>query len=156
MPKYVLSLLVKPKLKNLLSVLLYRLPRFRGKGQNQHVATFWRHKSIEIDRLTKNLFRFVVHSEARTRLDNLTKIQSSNAWISSWNAQMLHFPLCRESVLGMPRTEIEFEFDMVFCFGIRLAPYAVFSTGIYLQHIARPVESDRPLNIVFVRPSVFP
>ena len=25
---------------------------------------------------------------------------------------MLHFPLCRESVLGMPRIEIEFEFDM--------------------------------------------
>ena len=71
------------------------------------------------------LFQFVVYSEARTRLDNLTKIQSLNAWISSWNAQMLHFPLCRESVLGMPRTEIEFEFDMVFCFGIRLALYAV-------------------------------
>ena len=57
-------------------------------------------------------------------------------------------------MLGMPRIEIEFEFDMVFCFGIRLAPYAVFSTRIYLQHIARPVESDRPINIVFVRLSV--
>ena len=68
---------------------------------------------------------------------------------------MLHFPLCQESVLGMPRIEIEFEFDMVFCFGIRLAPYAVFFfTRLYLQHIARPVESDRPLIIVFVRPSV--
>ena len=55
-------------------------------------------------------------------------------------------------MLGMPRIEIEFEFDMVFCFGIRLAPYAVFSSRIYLQHIARPVESDRPINIVFVRP----
>ena len=94
----------------------------------------------------------MVHSEARTRLDNLTKTQSSNAWISSWNAQMLHFPLCRESVLGMPRIEIELEFDMVFCFGIRLAPCAVFSTRIYLLHIARPVESDRSLNILFVRP----
>ena len=70
------------------------------------------------------------------------------------NAQMLHFPLCRESVLGMPRIEIEFEFDMVFCFGIRLAPYAMSFTRIYLQHIARPVESDRPLIIVFVRPSI--
>ena len=30
--------------------------------------------------------------------------------------------------MGMPRIETEFEFDMVFCFGIRLAPYAVFST----------------------------
>ena len=160
MPKYVLSLLVKPKLKNLLSVLRYRLPRFIGKRQNQRVATFWHHKLIEIDRL--NLFRFVVHSEARTRLDNLTKIQSSNAWISSWNAQMVHFPLCRESVLGMPRIEIEFELDIVFCFGIHLALYAVFFfiffffTGIYLQHVARPVESDRPVNILFVFPSVHP
>ena len=53
----------------------------------------------------------------------------------------------------MPRSEIEFEFDMVFCFGIRL-PYAVFSIQIYLQHTARPVENDRLINIVFVRPSV--
>ena len=68
---------------------------------------------------------------------------------------MLHFPLCRESVLGMPRIEIEFKFDMVVCFGISLARYAVFFfIRIYLQHIARPVESDRPINIVFVRPSV--
>ena len=73
-------------------------------------------------------------------------------------------------MLVMPRIEIEFEFDMVFCFGIRLALYAVFffffffffflllllfSTRIYLHHIARLVESDRPINIVFVvRPSV--
>ena len=56
-------------------------------------------------------------------------------------------------MLGMPRIEIEFEFDMVFCFGIRLAPYADFSTRIYLQHIARP-ESDRPIIIMFARPSV--
>ena len=55
--------------------------------------------------------------------------------------------------MGTPRIEIEFEFDMVFCFGIRLAPYAVFFTRIY-SHIARPVESDRPINIVFVSPSV--
>ena len=55
----------------------------------------------------------------------------------------------------MPRIEIEFEFDMVFCFGIRLAPYAIFSSRIYLQHIARPVESVRLINIVFVvSPSV--
>ena len=47
MLKYVLSLLVKPKLKNIMSVLRYRLPRFRGKGQNQHVATFWRHKPLK-------------------------------------------------------------------------------------------------------------
>ena len=59
-------------------------------------------------------------------------------------------------MLGMPRIEIEFEFNMVFCFSIRLAPYVVFPTRIYLQHIARPVESDHPINIVFVRPSVLP
>ena len=58
-------------------------------------------------------------------------------------------------MLGMPSTEIEFEFGMVFCFGMRLAPYGVFlSTRIYPQHIARLVESDRPINIVFVRLSV--
>ena len=57
-------------------------------------------------------------------------------------------------MLGIPRIEMKFEFDVVFCFGIRLAPYAVFSIRIYLQHIARPVESDRPLNVVFVRLSV--
>ena len=57
-------------------------------------------------------------------------------------------------MLGMLRIEREFEFDMVFSFGLRLAVYAVFSTRIYLQHIARPAESDRPLNIVFVRPSI--
>ena len=68
---------------------------------------------MEIDRLNYKRFRFVVHSEARTRLDNLTNIQSSIASIPSSNAQMLHFPLCREQVTGMPRTEIEFESDMV-------------------------------------------
>ena len=53
-------------------------------------------------------------------------------------------------MLGMPRIEIEFEFDMVL-FWHTFGTYAVFSTRIYLQHIARPVESDRPINIVFVR-----
>ena len=67
---------------------------------------------------------------------------------------MLHFPLRRESVLGMSRSEIEIEFIIVFCFGICLATYGVYSTQIYLQHIARPVESDHPINIVFVRPSI--
>ena len=58
-------------------------------------------------------------------------------------------------MLGMPSIETEFEFDMVFCFGIRLALYAVFfSLGFTFQHNARPVESDRPINIVFVCPSV--
>ena len=40
-------------------------------------------------------------------------------------------------MLVMPRIEIEFEIDMVFCFGIRLALYAVVVfIRIYLQHIA--------------------
>ena len=65
------------------------------------------------------------------------------------------FSIVPRMVMEMPRTEIEFEFDMVFCFGKRLALYAVFSTCIYLQHIARPGESDRPINIVFVRPERF-
>ena len=56
----------------------------------------------------------------------------------------------------MPRIELPFEFDIIFCFGLRLASYAVLSTRIYLQQIARPVESDRPINIVSVRPSVHP
>ena len=60
---------------------------------------------------------------------------------------MLHFPLCQESVMGKPRIEIEFEFDMVFCFAI---------LGFNLQDIARPVESDRPIIIVFICPSVRP
>ena len=34
-----------------------------------------------------------------------------------------------------------------------LAQYAVFSTLIYLQHIAQPVESSGSINIVFVDPS---
>ena len=141
-----------------MSFLRYRLLRFREKGQNQRVAITWRHKSIEIDRLNCIFFfRFVIHSEARTVLDdNLTKIQSSNVWLSSWNALILHFPLCREKVTGMPRIETVFEVDMVFCFGIRLAPYVVFSIRIYLPHIARPVDSNRSINIVLVRPSIRP
>ena len=55
---------------------------------------------------------------------------------------------------GMPRTEMEFEFDMVFRFGIRLAPYTVLSTRVYLQQIARLVESYRSIHIVFVCSSV--
>ena len=79
---------------------------------------------------------------------------------------MLRFPLCRESVLGMPRTETEFEINMVFCFGIRLALYAVFIIIIIIFFFSlslgftfntlHAAESDRPINIVFVRPYVRP
>ena len=53
---------------------------------------------------------------------------------------------------GDVKLKQECEFDMVFCFGICMPPYAVvfFFAWIYLQHITRPVESDRPINIVFV------
>ena len=56
--------------------------------------------------------------------------------------------------MGMPRIEIRVCVRNGLLFGIRLTPYAVFFTRICLQHIARPVESDRPINMVFVRPSV--
>ena len=60
-------------------------------------------------------------------------------------------------MLGMARIEIEFEFDMVLCLGIRWHRMLLFFLNrIYFQHIARLVESDRPINIVFVRPSVHP
>ena len=56
----------------------------------------------------------------------------------------------------MPSTETEFEFDMVFCFVIHLASYAVFfPLGFTFQYIARPVESDHPINFVFVCLSVY-
>ena len=40
---------------------------------------------------------------------------------------------------GIPEIEIEFEFDLVFCFGIRLAPYAAFVLCIlcYMNLIRR-------------------
>ena len=155
MPKYALSLLVKPKLKNLLSVLHYKLPSFRGKGQNQHVATFWCHKSIEINRLNCKLFS--ICGPCRTRLDNVTKIQSSNAWISSRNAQMLRFLLCREKVTGMPRIEIK-SLNSIWSSVLAYVWLWIlfFSTPINLQHIARPVESDRSIIIMSVCLSVLP
>ena len=36
------------------------------------------------------------------------------------------FSFVRESVTGIPRIEIEFQFNVVFCFGICLVPYGVF------------------------------
>ena len=47
--KYVLSLSVKPRLKTLLSVLRYRLPRFRCKGQNQKLPSDVINRSKSID-----------------------------------------------------------------------------------------------------------
>ena len=66
------------------------------------------------------------------------------------------FPLCREKVMGMPRIEIEFEFDMVFCFGIRLALYAVFPLGFTFStlHDLLKVIVLYTSCFPFVRPSV--
>ena len=41
----------------------------------------------------------MVHSEARTRFDNVIKNQLSNSWISWVNIQMLYFPLSQERVM---------------------------------------------------------
>ena len=55
-----------------------------------------RSKSIDY---STNRFRLVVHSEARTRFDDVTKNQPSNTWISWVNIQMLYFPLSQETVM---------------------------------------------------------
>ena len=126
MPKYVLSLLVKLKLKNLLSVYRYRLPRFRGKRQNQRVSTFWCNKSIEIDRLNYKLVSICSPFKSKNKTWQKFSLQ-----MHGFLHEMCKYCIFRESVLGMPRIEIEFEFDMVFCFRIRLALYGVllFSLG---------------------------
>ena len=48
----------------------------------------------------------MVHSEARTIFDDITKNQPSNTWISWVNAQMLYFRLSREYVTVDPGTAI--------------------------------------------------
>ena len=48
----------------------------------------------------------MVHSEARTRFDDVTKNQPSNTWISWANIQMLLFPLSRDKVMVEPGTAI--------------------------------------------------
>ena len=53
---------------------------------------------------------------------------------------MLNVLLFRESVEGMSRIEIEFEFDMVFCFGTRLALYAVcFYSDLPSTHFTKVI-----------------
>ena len=69
---------------------------------------------------------------------------------------MLHIPLGREYVTGIPSMETEFKFNMVVCFWHTFDTVCCFPTRIYLQHIARPFESDRPIKAVFVRPSFHP
>ena len=155
MRKYVLSILVKPKLKNRTSVLCYRLPRFRNKVQNQRVATFWRHKSIEIDRLNYKLVSIMW---------SIQKQEQDLIW-QKFSVQMhgcLHgmrkcciFRCAENRCWGCRELKwVWLRFGLLFwhTFGT----VCCFFTRIYLQYIARPVESDRPMNIVFVRPSVLP
>ena len=111
MPKYVLSLLVKPKLKNLLSDC--HVLEVKGKINISLPS--------DINRWIKLSTCFDFWSIQKQEQDLIIRQKSSlssNAWISSRNAQMLHFTLCRESLLGMPRIATEFEFNMVFCFGL--------------------------------------
>ena len=78
----------------------------------------------------------MVHSEARTIFDDITKNQPSNTWISWVNAQMLYFRLSREKVTVDPGTAISVS-DR-FCrisFYMQSAPHAFFA-GIELQHVA--------------------
>ena len=64
-------------------------------------------------------FRFVVHSEARTRLDNLAK----NPDVKYMDFVFMKYANVAFSVV--PETEIEFVFDFMVCFGISFASYAV-------------------------------
>ena len=157
MPKYVLPLLVKPKLKDLLSVLHYRLPRFRGKGQNQCVATFWRHQSIEVDRLHYKLFSICgpFRSKNSTWLSNKNPVFKWSGFLHEMRKCCIfrcaekRWRGCREL-----RQSLSSIWSSVLAY-VRHHMLFFFSTRIYLQHSARPVESDRSINIVFVRPSVW-
>ena len=76
----------------------------------------------------------MVHSEARTRFDDITKNQLSNTWIFWVNAQM-YFPLMVEA----RTTSVSDPFGSLF--DIRSAPL-VFLTGIELKLITGPVENN--------------
>ena len=48
-----------------------------------------------------------------------------------------------------------FQFDLAVFFDMRLAPHYISFAGIELNHVARPAESDHPINTVSVyRPSI--
>ena len=89
----------------------------------------------------------MVHSEARTRFDDVTKNyknQPSNTWISWVNIEMLYFPLSREKEMVELSTSIRVSVR----FGC-LFLHAFFA-GIEINYVARPVESDLPINTVSV------
>ena len=88
----------------------------------------------------------MVHLEATTRFDDITKNQPSITWISWVNAQMLSFPLSRENVLVEQGTEISISVQFGSLFGMRLAPHAFFLQGLTLNTL------HNVLSIVSVRP----
>ena len=68
------------------------------------------HLSKEIDK-SKNWFWLVVHSEATTRFDDITKNQPWNCWISWIKEKKNSFQLSQENVLVQPGTEISISFQ---------------------------------------------
>ena len=78
----------------------------------------------------------MVHSEARTIFDDITKNQPSNTWISWVNAQMLYFRLSREYVTVDPGTAISVSDRFVVFFDMQSTPHAFFFAGIELQNVA--------------------
>ena len=95
----------------------------------------------------------MVHSEARTRFDDVTKNQPSNSWISWVHVEMLPYPLSRKKVmveLGIA-ISVSIRFDRLF--DMRSVPHDLFA-GFELKRVARPVESDLPISTGSVCPSV--
>ena len=77
----------------------------------------------------------MVHSEAKTIFDDITKNQPSNTWISWVNAQMLYFRLSQEQVTVDPGTAISVS-DRFFRIFLHAIGTACFFAGIELQHVA--------------------
>ena len=72
----------------------------------------------------------MVHSEARTIFDDITKNQPSNTWISWVNAQILYFWLSREYVTVDPGTAISVSDRFCRIFYMQSAPHAFFLLGL--------------------------
>ena len=132
----------------------YRLPRFRINGQNQRVTTFWRHKSIEIVRLNYKLVSICgpFRSKNKTWLsDKIPVFKCMDFFMKCTNVV---FSVVARIGAGdaehWNRVWVRYGLLLWHTFGT----VCCFFTRIYLQHIARPVESDRPINIVFVCPPV--
>ena len=91
----------------------------------------------------------MVHSEASTGFDDITKNQPSNTWIAWVNAQMLSFPLSRENVLVELGTEVRISVRFGSLFGKRLAPHAFFLQGLtlYTLHDLLSMVSVRRLSL---------